>query len=279
MFFSGTRLKKLMIAAALAGAALLLYLRHQQIESSGALRWFDRPVVFVVSPAVRGVTAARDRVARTFERYVFLKGLERENETLRAENARLKEREVVSNGLEEENRRLLAMLDLKNQLSGKGVVARVTGYPPAAPYGIITINRGSDDGVRRRAPVVSADGLVGQVSRVFPGTSQVLIITDPTSAVDGRLDPSGARGLVVGKSLKLGLKRDLFISAFEYLSQSTDIAEGARVTTSGMDGVYPPGIPIGSVREHKAKQYDIFQQAEVIPAVDFFKLSEVLVLP
>ncbi len=279
MFFSGSRLKKLLIAAVLAGVALLLYLRHQQIESSGALRWFDRPVVFVVSPAVRGVTAVRERVARTFKRYFFLKGVERENEVLRAENARLKERDVVLGGLEEENRRLLAALNLKGRLSGQGVAAQVTGYPPMAPYRVITINRGSDDGVRRRAPVVSADGLVGQVSRVFPGTSQVLLITDPTSAVDGRLEPSGARGLVVGKSLKLGLKRDLYISAFEYLSQSTDISEGARVVTSGMDGVYPPGIPVGHVHARKKKQYDIFQQAEVIPAVDFFKLSEVLVLP
>lgn len=279
MFFSGPRLKKLLIAAPLAGVALFLYLRHQRIESSGSLRWFDRPVVFAVSPAVGGLTAVRDYVSRTFNRYFFLKGVERENEALRAENARLKERDVVLSGLEEENRRLLATLDLKNRFLGKGIVARVTGYPPAAPYRIITINRGSDDGVRRRAPVVSADGLVGQVSRVFPGTSQVLLITDPTSAVDGRLDPSGARGLVVGKSLKLGLKRDLYISAFEYLSQSTDIAENARVETSGMDGVYPPGIPIGRVHARKKKQYDIFQQAEVLPAVDFFKLTEVLVLP
>jgi rod shape-determining protein MreC len=279
VLFSGTRLKKVLIAGVLLGAVFFLYLRHEKVESSGSLRWFDRPVVFVVSPAVRAVTAVRDRVSRTFERYFFLKGVERENEVLRAENARLKERDVVLSGLEEENRKLLATLDLKGRLSGKAIAARVTASPPVATFRVITVNRGSDDGVRRRAPVVSADGLVGQVSRVFPGTSQVLLITDPTSAVDGRLDPSGARGLVVGKSLKLGLKRDLYISAFEYLSQSTDISEGATVVTSGMDGVYPPGIPIGRVHARKKKQYDIFQQAEVIPAVDFFKLSEVLILP
>jgi rod shape-determining protein MreC len=279
VFFSGTRLKKVLIAGALFGAVFFLYLRHEKVESSGALRWFDRPVVFVVSPAVRAVTAVRDRVSRTFERYFFLKGVERENEVLRAENARLKERDVVLSGLEEENRKLLATLELKGRLSGNGIAARVTASPSVATFRVITVNRGSDDGVRRRAPVVSADGLVGQVSRVFPGSSQVLLITDPTSAVDGRLEPSGSRGLVVGKSLKLGLKRDLYISAFEYLSQSTDIAEGALVVTSGMDGVYPPGIPIGRVHARKMKQYDIFQQAEVIPAVDFFKLSEVLILP
>jgi len=107
----------------------------------------------------------------------------------------------------------------------------------------------------------------------------VLLITDPTSAVDGRIEPSRARGLVVGKSLKLGLKRDLYISAFEYLNQSLDIAEGTEVMTSGMDGVYPPGILIGKVHASKKRKYDIFQQAEVIPSVDFYKLQEVLVIP
>lgn len=277
--FSGFRLKKVIIASALLGVAFLLYLRHRQIEESGTLRWFDRPVVFVTAPVVGTVTYLRDRVGTALGRYFFLVGVEKENEILRRDNERLKARDAVLSGLEAENRQLLATLNLKAQLSGQRVVARVTGYAPLAPYRVVTIDKGSDDGVRRRAPVVSAEGLVGQVSRVFPGTSQVLLITDPTSAVDGRLEPSGARGLVVGKVLKLGLKRDLYISAFEYLSQSTEIEEGVRVVTSGMDGVYPSGIPIGTVHARKKKKYDIFQQAEVIPTVDFYKLKEVLVLP
>ena len=279
MGISGARLKKLIFSLALVVAATLVYLRHRQIEQSGAFYWFDRPVVFVAAPAVSAVTYLRGRVSGAFGRYFFLVGVEKENEALRAENADLKARAVILSDLERENQRLLAALNLKTRLSGKGVAARVTGYPPAAPYRIVTIDKGSDDGIRRRAPVVSSEGLVGQVSRVFPGTSQVLLITDPTSAVDGRLEPSGARGLVVGKSLKLDLRRELYISAFEYLSQSTEIGEGARVVTSGMDGVYPPGIPVGRVHASKKKKYDIFQQAEVIPAVDFLKLQEVLVLP
>jgi len=78
--------------------------------------------------------------------------------------------------------------------------------------------------------------------------------------------------------MKLSMKRDLYITAFDYLNQTTEIEEGAKVVTSGMDGVYPPGLPIGFVHGNKKKQYDIFQQAEVVPAVDFYKLREVLVL-
>src|SRR5262249_27069282 len=160
--------------------------------------------------------------------------------------------------LEKENQRLSSLLDLKSKLALRTVTAQVTGAPPLAPYGLITIDKGSEDGLHRRSAVVAADGLVGQVARVFPHESQVLLITDPTSAVDGRIEPSGARGLVVGKSLKLGLKREIYISAFEYLSQSVDVAEGTPVVTSGMDGVYPAGIPIGRVHARAKKKYDIF---------------------
>jgi rod shape-determining protein MreC len=276
---SGTRLKKILFSAVLIGLALLLYVRQQQIEESGTLRWFDRPVIFVTQPVLKALTYIRDHVSGAYGRYVHLVGVEEENETLSAENARLQSREIVLSDMEKENARLAALLKLKSELKAQGIAARVTGSPPTAPSGLITIDKGSEEGIRRRAAVVAADGLVGQVARVFPHASQVLLITDPTSAVDGRIEPSGARGLVVGKSLKLGLKRDLYVSAFEYLSQSVDVAEGTQVVTSGMDGVYPGGIPIGMVHAREKKKYDIFQQAEVIPSVDFFKLKEVLVIP
>lgn len=279
MLFSGERFKKIAFSLVLVALAALLYLRHQQIEDAGTLRWFDRPVIFVMNPAVRVVRFVKDVFGGGFDRYFRLVGVEKENEILRSENDGLKAHAVVLSDLEAENSRLTDLLNLQSRFSAKGIAARVTGYPPISPYRILTIDKGSNDGIRRRAAVVAADGLVGQISRVFPSSSQVLLIIDPTSAVDGRLDPSGARGLVVGKALKLGLKRDLYISAFDYLSQSTLVEEGAKVVTSGMDGVYPPGVPIGIVHAQTKKKYDIFQQAEVIPAVDFFKLGEVLVLP
>lgn len=277
--FSGLRLKKIVFAAILIGVAVLMYARHLQIEEQGTLRWFDRPVLFVTSPVIRFISYIGGRVSGTYHRYFHLVDVERENEALHAENDRLKIRDVVLKDLESENARLTSLLGLKTKISVKGVAARVSGFSPLSPYRVIMIDKGAEEGIRRRAPVVAADGLVGEISRVYPHESQVLLITDPTSAVDGRIEPSGARGLVVGKALKLGLKRDLYISAFEYLSQSIDIAEGTEVVTSGMDGLYPPGISIGTVHASKKRKYDIFQQAEVIPSVDFNKLQEVLVIP
>lgn len=278
MLFSGSRLKKVVFALLIAGLAFFLYSRHREIEERGSLRWYDRSLVIVTAPVARGFNSVRQTVRSRFERYLFLIGVERENEILRDRNEEYKTRILLSREVEAENERLRRALDLRKQLSGEWIVARVVSYPPIGPYRILTIDKGEEAGIERRAPVVAADGLVGQVARVIGNYSQVLLMTDPTSAVDARIDQTEARGLIVGKGLKLGLKRDLFISAFEYLSQAIEIKEGAVVVTSGLDGIYPPGIKIGTVHGKKKKKYDVFQQAEVIPSVDFYKLKEVLVL-
>ena len=273
----GTRFKRIVYALLLTGVALLLFLRHQEIEETGSLRWFDRPVIFLVSPAVNAFRATQESIRSIFKRYVFLIHLEKKSEEQESSLEEMRGRLLFLEAMNKENTRLRNLLNLKNQLSGNWTAARVVSMPPISPYRILTIDKGSEEGVVRRAAVVSPDGLVGQVSRVFPHSSQVLLITDPTSAVDARIDNTDSRALIVGKVMKTKLDRDFFITAFDYLSQTTEIAEGAKVITSGMDGVYPPGILIGSVHGSKKKKYDIFQQAEVLPAVNFFKLQEVLV--
>lgn len=242
------------------------------------MSWFDRPILFVTAPLAKGFLAVRDRVRSVFHRYFFLIGVEKENESLRSEIGGLESKELFLNDLEKENARLRSVLVMRERLKGEWVGARVVSYPPISPYRILTIDKGSEEGVRRRAAVVSSDGLVGQVTRVFGHYSQVLLITDPTSAVDGSIDQTNSRGLVVGKVLKMRFKTDVYVSAFDYLSQSTEMNEGALVVTSGLDGIFPAGIPIGTVHGGQKKKYDIFQQAEVIPSVDFYKLREVLVI-
>lgn len=278
MLFSGSKLKKVLFSLLLLGIAFFLYTRHREIEERGSLQWYERPVIWVTAPVAQGFLFIRQKVRAAFERYFFLVGVEKENELLRRRAEEFQTKETLFRNLEGENERLRRLLEVRSQMPEEWLAARVVSYPPIGPYRILTIDKGAGSGVRRRAPVIAPDGLVGQVVRVLEDYSQVLLITDPTSAVDGRLEKTGARGLIVGKAVKLGLNRDLFLSAFEYLSQATEIEEGAVVVTSGLDGVYPPGIPIGSVHGKKKKKYDVFQQAEVIPAVDFYKIQQVLVL-
>lgn len=272
------RFRRVLISLLLLGLAFFLYHRHRGIEEHGALRWIERPIVFVTAPVARLLNAVRGKIRAVWDGYFFLVGVEKENDLLQAEMDALRTRASILAGLEQENERLRGLLDLRSSVAGDWIAARVVSYPPVAPYRMMTINRGEDDGVHLRAPVITAGGLVGQVARVFGGASQVLLIVDPTSAVDASIEGSGARGLIIGKSMKLGLGRDYFLSSFEYLSRAVEIDEGSRILTSGLDGIFPPGIVIGSVYAKKKKKYDIFQQVEVVPAVDFFKVREVLVL-
>lgn len=278
MLFSGSRLKKVVFPLLLISLAFFLYTQHRAIEERGSFRWYERPLVMITAPVARGILLAREGIRTLFKRYFFLVGVEEENERLRRELEGYKTKEILWQEVEREAKRFLELFDLKKQTEGEWIAARVVSYPPVGPYRILTINKGEGAGIRRRAPVISSDGLVGQISRVMGDSSQVLLVTDPTSAVDARLEGTNARGLIVGKGLKLGLKRELFISAFEYLNQSIEVEEGTAVVTSGLDGVFPPGLRIGRIHGRKKKKYDVFQKAEVVPAVDFHKLKEVLVL-
>src|SRR5579885_3207673 len=185
---SGNRLKRIAYALILAGVALMMYLRHREIEETGSMRWFDRPLVFVTSPIARGLRAIEDSLHHVFSRYFFLVGVERENEALKRDLDDSRSHDMLFEAEAKENERLRGLLDLKKRIPGDWIAARVVSTPPISPYRVITIDKGLDDGVTRRAAVIAADGLVGQVSRVFGHTSQVLLITDPTSAVDGRIE-------------------------------------------------------------------------------------------
>ncbi|GEM_PF-1351650 len=268
--------KRILVAVLLLGLSLVFVYNHRDFEEGTSLHWLAKPVIILVHPFAKGFQFTRNKATSILGRYFFLVGVSRDNELLKKNNEELKTQALLCRELENENDRLRRLLDFKKNVKGNWVGAKVIEYPPIGPYRVMTVDKGSDDGVRLRAPVISSDGLVGQVARVMSHASQVLLISDPTSAVDVRIDGTEARGLIVGKSLKLGLKRELFIGAFEYLNQSAQIAEGSSVTTSGLDGIFPEGIAVGFVHGAKKKKYDIFQEAGVMPAVDFFKLREVL---
>lgn len=278
MRFKGSRFRPILYALILFFCASIIFLRHDLGRRTGPVSWYDSTLIWITAPFEEGLFLTRSKVSSIFQRYFLLIGVERENEALREKITNLEMGRTSLAGLEQENRRLLGLLDLEKRSPGRWVAARVAAYAPGGPHRILTVNKGARDGILPRSPVIASDGLVGQVSRVFANYSQILLINDPISAVDGQLEHSGARGLIVGKAIRLMMDRESYITALEYLNRSTEMGQGAKVVTSGMDGIYPPGIPIGTVRGSEKKKYDVFQQAEVVPSVDFSKVREVLIL-
>jgi rod shape-determining protein MreC len=136
---------------------------------------------------------------------------------------------------------------------------------------LLTIDRGSDDGIAPMMPVVVAEGVVGRVHSAAGATAEVLVLTDLNSSVAVRVERTRARANVRGMG-----KPDL--CRLDYALRTEDIIEGDPLVTSGTDGVFPRGLPVGKVTKLERRAHGLFQDARVVPAVDVTRLEEVLVL-
>lgn len=281
------RIRSILFALLFLAVCLGLTLRAERLGETGPFRWYDRLIVSFVAPPARLIGSARTQVITAFHRYLYLVGVSEENTALRKQMEEEELQRTFLSERERENERLRNLLDLQKSLSGETIAARVVTLPPLGDFRLAVIDKGSGDGIERRDPVIAVGGLVGQVLRVAPHFSQVLLITDPTSAVDGRVvktggtggdEGVGARGLVIGRARRLDFQHELFLGTFEFLTRTSQLAAGDSIETTGLDGIFPPGIPIGEVHEVTQKKYDVFLGAEIIPRVDFNQLREVLVV-
>jgi rod shape-determining protein MreC len=159
------------------------------------------------------------------------------------------------------------------------IAARVIATDPAETTLALRIDRGERDQVRRGMPVVTPDGVVGQILEASAGYANVLLIDDAKSRLGARIQRSRARGTVTGvandRSVKLENDDALLL---QNVLRSEDLQDGDVVVTSGTDGVFPPGLVVGRVTSVKRKKTGMFLYAEVLPAVDLNKVEEVLVL-
>jgi rod shape-determining protein MreC len=150
------------------------------------------------------------------------------------------------------------------------VTATVVGRDPSPFMRYITIDRGSDDGLRRGMPVVTHQGLVGRVANVTAGGARVQLITDPGSRVNVRIQPADSEALLLGE-----ITGEI---SLDWIPQDASVQIGDNVLTSGFGGSYPSNILIGQVTGFRRRDYDLFQTASVQPVVDFSKLQIVMVI-
>jgi len=166
--------------------------------------------------------------------------------------------------------RIAALLDYTRAREDEEyLVADVIGRDISAFTRVIFINRGARDGVTEGMPVVTEKGLVGRVTQVSANASQVLLITDPISAVNARLLNSSAEGSVLGQAGGLRMT---------YIDLNATLQEGDTAVTSGLGGNFPEGIIIGQVTSIRQFQFELFQEAEIRSLNDFDRLDTVLVI-
>ncbi len=231
-----------------------------------------------LSPIQKSVTYLGSGIVNIWNHYFNLVGVTKENDRLLKiiDEQKIKLHRMTS--VVAQNDRLRRLLDFKERNVFEAVGARVVANDLRGDFRVITIDKGSDDGIGFNMPVMAGAGLIGRVVDITPDTSRVLLITDPNNAVDVLIQRSRARAMLVGVQSKTRLQPSQYLSRLDYLRRTSDIEDGDVVVTSGLDGLYPPDIPIGVVQGVKETQSGVFKQAGVQPFTDFTNLEEVLVV-
>lgn len=197
--------------------------------------------------------------------------LRQRNTELEAEVSRLQGQVIELQQKVDETEILAALVDFSRanpESTYKG--AAVVGRDPSPFLHYIIINRGSNDGVLRGMPIVTSQGLIGRVDAIIADAARVQLITDPASAINVRLQNADTDAVLVGS-----ITGDL---SLDMISQDVTVEPGDVILTSGLGGGYPPDLIIGQVLNVRKRDFELFQQATIQPAVDFTRLEIVLII-
>ncbi|MEW6101442.1 MAG: rod shape-determining protein MreC [Candidatus Omnitrophota bacterium] len=200
----------------------------------------------------------------TFHRNFF------QSENLRKQIDLLNQEINALKELETENERLKRLLSLGETLNFKVIVARVVAHSPDSWSHAFLIDKGTRHGVAKGMTVMSYLGLLGRIIEANPGTSKVLLVSDPNFAVSALVQRSRQEGLVCGTLGGYLMMR--------YLPADSDVNTGDTVVTSGLNGRFPKGLVIGSVVEVRKEFSDLNRYAIIKPATPLSSIEEILVV-
>ncbi|MGW8208889.1 MAG: rod shape-determining protein MreC [Syntrophobacteria bacterium] len=249
---------------------LALSLISANLHSRENMSFFESLVVGITSPVQKAVWGIIGGVGSLWRGYFYLVGLEQENQALKRELQELKLQMNRYREADLANERLRALLNFKKSIATPLLPAQLVAFDPSGWFQTILIDKGRNDGVVQDMAVVSSEGLVGRIIGVGNHHAKVLLILDGNSAVDAYIQRSRARGVLVGLGLELCL--------LKYVQRNEDVQVGDQVISSGMGGVFPKGLLVGTVQEVVRGSSGLFQRVEVEPAVNFSRLEEVLVV-
>ncbi len=269
-FFESVKFKVLVcVCAVLAG--FILY----AITNKGSSNFIETSLDFIVTPIRSASSYISNSVGNFFEKYVQINRVYEENETLREENANLKQQIADLYSFKHENEQLKDYLQIK-ELNPEFEIeaASVIGNDPLDSFGAFTINKGSLYGIETGDVVITKDGLVGMVSQVNAISARVSTVLDPTIQVGAIVSETGDVGIIKNTSSHAKNEQTLLTM----LSRDTVTATGNFVVTSGMGGVFPKGIIIGTVESTALDANGLSVNAVVKPAVDIRDIKNVVVI-
>jgi len=240
-----------------------------QIRDSSDRLLISKFVAAVLTPLQSAADMSLTLVADNWNRYIYLKNRTEENTKLRKQVRRLKERLVLKGELESRLRMYEKLLKFQTSVPFDTEAAMIIATGQSHQFKTIYINRGSSMGISRFHPVINEDGLVGLISMTTPVTSQVHLLTDGNSAAAVVTAETRVRGIIRGRP---GAKLEL-----HYVSRLEEIRKGEKIYTSGLDGIYPYGLLVGTIEEIEEGD-ELFHEITVEPAVRFSHIEALLVI-
>ncbi len=273
-FFSRYRNALVLIAVLVAQLLALAIQARRPAENTP-----DRPTVSLLRYAVVAVVTPPERLVQGIGHwfgslwygYVDLIHVRRQNAGLQQEVQRLRLEQAAIAQDAAQGQRLEQLLGFKEHYISKTLPAQVIGTSGTDQSQVLYIDKGFDNGLAQDMPVITADGIVGKLKDVFPHTSQVLLVTDPTSGVGVILQTTRTRGILKGRPYGQLQVVDI--------SPDSRIKAGEPVVTSGGDQIFPRGLPVGAVeRIVPDPEHDPLVDVLIRPAAKLGALEEVLVI-
>lgn len=233
------------------------------------LEFMRQAVAVVLYPVGRAAATPADLVLNAATYFATLARVQQENAMLRGQQLRMAEQLMRHEGLAQENARLRQLLDMRGELPARSVASQVL-YAAHDPFTRkVILDRGTTHGITPGDAVVDARGVIGQVTRVHPIQSEVTLLTDKDQAIPVSVARNGLRGVVFGAG---GGQLEL-----RFLPATADVQPGDVLVTSGLDGLYLPGLPVATV-VRVDRDTQAFARIFCLPAGGVEQSTQVLVI-
>jgi len=254
--------------------SLLGFLFLNDIEIS-FLNWISSRIFNLLTPILNIINRIYDQVTGYFSALFSINDLIEENRRLNKEIASIDRQKMIIQSVVRENTRLRSLLSFKEANDFKVLGAEVIGNSSTNWEKKIIINRGAEDGIKNRMPVITYNGfLVGKIDYVGSNSSHVMLINDSEFVVGGIISRENSRAIGLVRGSGSGQEENIM----DNIGWNEDIAAGDTVVTSGLSNNYPTGLKIAEITEVKADNYGVSQKAELQLFADTVTIEEVLVI-
>jgi rod shape-determining protein MreC len=240
-----------------------------QVQSKAGVPVLEAVTFGAFAEVQRAASAGVSVFRRAWNGYVGLRHVNAENDALKTRVADLQVELQEQQALADRSRGLQQLLDLRDHSNLNTMAAEIIAAAATPDFRTVTLDKGSQSGIKADMAVIAPAGVVGRVIVTSPRAAKVQLLIDRNAAAGAIVERSRAQGAIVGG----GDGRLLM----EYVSEVSDVAAGDIVMTSGIDGIFPKGFPIGRVASVE-KNGTAYGQILVTPAVDFTSLEQVLVV-